>query len=859
MADVNSILTRLISSLTVSDPTWDVSVGSATYKILESVANEIATATNNSTLQTYSFNVNSKAGTTLDAFVNLFGISRQLGKRSTGTVIFSLASPSTVTINIPTGTQMYAPGTNTTNGANVYFSTSSPGVIAIGQTQIEIPVVSTLVGSNGNVGPGAITTVTSTILGSPSVTNYKSLTGGTDTETDNQLQNRWTNTAFSNISGTKDKFIAMALQNPDATQVNVVGAQQIAQEQLQVITVISGNSTGFKVGLNAQAQLSVVSGAKVATLLYGSLPAYNTITSGFIVASVSGIFPVASGGSIFYDGTNYQLSSTNTTWSGSTVSGTLFVNYTTYGTTTLSGGTTSSGVVTSVSGILASLGFNSNIFVLGSGVAVASGVQIWTSQSTGYNVIASGTTVSGINYITSQIPDSKYAYPQGSEIVGTNLNTSTQIIYSNNVDYFYPISPTVPLTIPLNPTINNAPNTYTGALLQLQSEYIPISSRIVNPTINSNIVDVFVNSTNSYTVTEQVIFNPSTLFTATSGQLSSSNFVFSNGSTCASGINANQGDYYIPLSQKPLVNFPAQIVSGNAPSIVTFGAYSLPLCLEYVNNSSGGFAPTLLMSGSAGSNILTTSASVSGICTGLVVSGNNISNLPFGTYITAITPGNPNQVQISTTLSGNYTGNVSWVSIAYPVYDATGTAGSPLDLSGIAIDSFNYAGYPGPPFNGGTSPAQATAMVGTFTHAYNTDVSQINDITQQSRVIGTDVLVHQAQSLNLLVNLSLVYQNGVNINTVNSAISTALTTYFNNLSYNSVISFSAIASVVLNVSGVSGARITTSVDNPNAYGIQAVAIDGTILKTYTTNVLLANNQLPSLYKINTIGYGVNNF
>ena len=57
MADTTGVLARLQAALSTYDPTWDISVGSATYKILESVANEIATANNNSTLQTYSYDI----------------------------------------------------------------------------------------------------------------------------------------------------------------------------------------------------------------------------------------------------------------------------------------------------------------------------------------------------------------------------------------------------------------------------------------------------------------------------------------------------------------------------------------------------------------------------------------------------------------------------------------------------------------------------------------------------------------------------------------------------------------------------------------------------------------------------------
>jgi len=109
MADNTTILNRLISALTSQDPSWDVSVGTAEYKILEAVANELAIAANNNTLQNYSFDVNTKSGNDLDAFCALFGIYRNYGKRATGTATFS-----TSTNGIATGVLTIASGSTGT-------------------------------------------------------------------------------------------------------------------------------------------------------------------------------------------------------------------------------------------------------------------------------------------------------------------------------------------------------------------------------------------------------------------------------------------------------------------------------------------------------------------------------------------------------------------------------------------------------------------------------------------------------------------------------------------------------------------------------------------------------------------------
>ena len=133
MASTSTILNRLIASLNAQDPTWDIGVGTAEYKILEAVANEIATAANNNTLQNYSFDITTKTGADLDNFCSIFGIYRNLGKRATGTATFSTASSGIATgtlgcITAPnsgTYTFTYTPTATTSNTINYNDSAST--------------------------------------------------------------------------------------------------------------------------------------------------------------------------------------------------------------------------------------------------------------------------------------------------------------------------------------------------------------------------------------------------------------------------------------------------------------------------------------------------------------------------------------------------------------------------------------------------------------------------------------------------------------------------------------------------------------------------------------------------------------
>ncbi len=855
MAQAVTILQRLLSSLTAQDSTWDVSVGSAVYKIFEATANELATAINTNTLTSYSFDVHSKSGIALDAFVNIFGINRRLGTRAVGSVSFSLSSPSNQIITIPMGTQVFVPGSQSATGNNIFFGTVATAFIGIGQTEVQVPVQAILPGSFSNVQAQTITSVTTALIGSPAVTNYLPVQGGTDTETDIQLQTRFVTTVFSNISGTVDKYVQMALQDSNVTQVNVVGAQQTYTEQLQVWTAISGNST-FIPGLNFQAQLMATSGSNTANLTNGSFPSNVTVSGSQISVTPGGWT-----GTIINNGSNYILS---TTVSGNTV---FTVSYTYPSVTTFSGSSSISGVAAFAISGLSILGVNTTATYSGS--IVASGGTITFNQPTGFNLVVNSGTVSGWNFITSQIPDSKYTYPQGGESIGQNLGSTNQILLINGQDYNYPTSSGVPLVVSFNPNLLNAPLTYTGELIQMQSEYIPISSRISNPTVNSNFVDIFIDANNTTATTEQILIRPDLVLTSgvPNGLYNANNFIYANGSSCISGV----GNYYIGFSNKPATNWPAQIASGSLPSFISLVSISgfssvvnIPICTEYVN-----FNPPVIVgiSGALGTNILTTNSNISTLYPGLVISGTGVatnstlSGIPFNTYILSLTYGSPNTIYLSNSLTSNVTTCTgTFVTIGYPVYDITNNAGSVLDMTGIGIDSNEQVGYRSQlyfPWNA----SGITTAVGTVVHNYNYDVVQVNDIIQQSRVVGSNVLVRQAQYLNLIVNLSVIYVQNANIPVVNSSIQNALVNYLSSLNYDQVINFSNIASVVYNVGGVASARVSTQNDNPNQYGILSVPLDGTLTNAvqYTSDILLANNQLAQLFGMNITTFGLNNF
>ena len=851
MADTNTILTRLLTSLSIADPTWDTNVGSATYKIMESVAQEIANASNNSTLLTYGLDVTTYFGSELDAFVNIFGITRQLGTRSIGTVVFSTTSPAVQNYDVPLGTQVSA--NLNQYFSNVAFSTTSPATVASGQTSVNVPIISTLPGSFNNLDPNSITQITSPLVGITSVINNYPLTNGTDTETDSQLQQRFLNTAFSNFAGTISKFQSISQQNPSITQTNVVNAQEVYPETLQIGTVISGTAS-FNIGLQTQAQLIAVSGSLVASGYLGTLE--ENVSIPIASTTPASIYT----GTVVYDGTNYNLSGT-----APTASGYLNIAYTYSGSApvTLSGASTFANVVTSISGLLNSVALNYNntvsVTVTGTNSIVSSGSIVTFNQNIPWNVIVtSGSNTTSINTIYSQIPDSQFSYPAGYEVVGTNLNSSNQNIFTRNVDYTYyqNVSGTYAPKITFSPSPNNSPGTYTGATVQLRSTYTPASSRtiIVSGTqiTNSNFVDIFINSTNTQSITEQVVIINSNTITISGGGgiYQANNFVLANNGA------PTVGDYYINFTQDPIANFPNQVISGNTPSYITFGSIDFPITLTPVTTTG----PTVAASGLAGTNILYTANSISSFQTGLVISGTYgntaISGIGTGNYITSLIPGNPNQIVLANNLTSNISStNTSWVSIAYPVYDNTKTAGSILDISGVALKSVDPTGS-----YLSNYPSSVNYQVGTILHSYYSDVVNVDNLAQQSRVVGSNTLAHIAKFVPLTINFSIVYTPNTNPIVANSSVQSSVASYLNSVPFASAVNLASLLNAAANSTGVQAIRISTQSDNPNNYGIQIVNLDGSNNGTpYFKDILLANNQVPTLFQVNYTTFGVNNF
>ena len=230
MPTQQDISQQMIQALGVSFPGLDTTIGSPVRSILDVVAESIAESSADQYLMNYGFNLAAMSGATLDNFVANFGFTRLPAKRAMGTITFSRVSEATSDILIPAATQV---STNST--PPVIFNTLTPVVLSAATTSCSVPIQAQVGGTSGNVAANTLTAVTSNQMGFSSVTNPSSCTGGTDAESDDQLRARFQATVFRSLAGTVPMLTGVALDDPDVSQVNVIGSTKTYTETIQII------------------------------------------------------------------------------------------------------------------------------------------------------------------------------------------------------------------------------------------------------------------------------------------------------------------------------------------------------------------------------------------------------------------------------------------------------------------------------------------------------------------------------------------------------------------------------------------------------------------------------------------------
>lgn len=229
----DDIVSQIRQALAITEPDLDTTIGSPVRKIIDAVAEPIAESYSDRHILDFQYDIEAKSGADLDEFVRQFGFTRLDARRASGTVVFERSTPSEFSIFMPVGTQVATP-------SRVIFYTTIPAQMPVGGTSVEVPISALIGGPDGNVAAGTISQAVSQIVGINSLSNPASTNGGTSQESDDQLRLRFRNTLFRSLAGTEDSFLGIALEDPDVTQANVIGATKRHAEQIELIDTGSG-------------------------------------------------------------------------------------------------------------------------------------------------------------------------------------------------------------------------------------------------------------------------------------------------------------------------------------------------------------------------------------------------------------------------------------------------------------------------------------------------------------------------------------------------------------------------------------------------------------------------------------------
>lgn len=305
MPSLDDISAQMRAALAVSDPELDTSIGTTTRKIIDAVAEAISEGYIDQHMLAYQYDINSKTGSDLDDFTQLFGLARLAAKRATGFVIFtrpqgSTNSPVIVPINTQVGTLDTVPQ---------IAMTVTAATIQIGQRSVVVPVQSLTAGPSGNSPAGAISTILTPVAGSLSVTNVEALSGGTDQETDDELRERWKKTVFRSLAGTEQMYLGIALDDPDCFAATVLGATKTHTEQVQVASGVATSTINVNTVKFVYPRTSTVSAV--------SRPSTTTTadfnTSSDVALEVSSTSGFKTSGSLLVDGFQVDYTGINPT------------------------------------------------------------------------------------------------------------------------------------------------------------------------------------------------------------------------------------------------------------------------------------------------------------------------------------------------------------------------------------------------------------------------------------------------------------------------------------------------------------------------------------------------------------------
>lgn len=290
MPTPNEIVSQMRQSLAIAEPDLDTGIGTPIRKVLDVVSEAIAEAYLDRYLLTYQYDIDSRSGADLDAFVALFGFARLPARRASGSILLQRNTPAETSIFIPAGSQIA-----TVDNPPIIAQMITSSIFPQGATSISVSVQSVVGGADGNVASNTLVRWINPVSGIVAVTNPAALTGGTDAENDDQLRERFKRSVFRNLAGTSDMYLGIALDDNDVSAAKVLGPAERWREQIEIVSgtatsTISNNVATLTVSAATNASPTVLTISQVHGLIPGSII---KIAGAVGLTSINGTFRVA--------------------------------------------------------------------------------------------------------------------------------------------------------------------------------------------------------------------------------------------------------------------------------------------------------------------------------------------------------------------------------------------------------------------------------------------------------------------------------------------------------------------------------------------------------------------------------------
>ena len=156
------------------------------------------------------------AGQYLDQHAQLRGITRKGGTKAAGRLRFRVDAALLEDLVIPAGTVC-------TTAGLVRFVTTEEGTLPAGELYADVDAEAESIGTGGNTGPETIVYMTKAPTGIAAVTNPAAFTGGSGTETDEELRLRVLDSFYRLPNGANAAFYELrAMQHSGVEQVSVL-------------------------------------------------------------------------------------------------------------------------------------------------------------------------------------------------------------------------------------------------------------------------------------------------------------------------------------------------------------------------------------------------------------------------------------------------------------------------------------------------------------------------------------------------------------------------------------------------------------------------------------------------------------